>query len=214
MAQGEAIAFQVQAGMGFTVIRARYQDQKSFDQEIYIDGVQNPLGAYLDCDITTVDGSGARYGFIFTDKPRDEMERKYPELRGRGVPSNSVDDMDAGWIREDHIREAEYFEVVEEKDELLGDDAGTTILRSMTTPILVKAWEEEAAAEGKKLKRRPVVTKSVKCYTIAGDMVADETDIPGTEVPMVPWVGEVTIIDRRLWDPLESTCRHASLSIL
>lgn len=198
MAQGSAIEFQVQAGLGFTAIRARYQDQKSFDQEIYIDGIPNPLGCYGDCDAKAIDGSDYRYGFIFADHPRDEIETKYPQMKGRIAASNAVDDQDAGWLREDHVREAEYFEVVEKKDELLGDDLGATILRSQTTPSLVRRWEEEAEEKGGKLKRRDVVTKSVKCYTIVGDVVVDETDIPGTSVPIVPWVGEVTIIDQRL----------------
>ena len=40
--------------------------------------------------------------------------------------------------------------------------------------------------------------KSVKCWTIAGDIVVDEADVPGTSVPIIPWVGEVTVIEQRL----------------
>ena len=80
MAQGEAISFEVQAGLGFTVIDSDYVDQKSFDQEVRIKGCSNPLGVFLDCDAQEIDGSDARYGFIFADRPRDEMETKYPIL--------------------------------------------------------------------------------------------------------------------------------------
>ena len=60
-AQGKAIEFQVQAGMGFTHMQTDFVDQKSFDQEIYIRSVPNPLGCYL-IDSTELDGSDARGG--------------------------------------------------------------------------------------------------------------------------------------------------------
>lgn len=198
MAQGVAIGFQVQAGLGFTIIRSRYLDQKTFDQDIWLEAASNPLAVMLDCDSVELDGSDARYGFIFADRPRDEMEEKYEKLRGRGAEANAVDGKDSGWLREGHIREAEYYEVEEERDELLGDDTGTTVFRSMTPAKLVRQWEEEAAERGAKLNRRPIVRKSVRWYLIAGDIAVDETDIPGTSVPIIPWVGEVTVIDQRL----------------
>jgi hypothetical protein len=198
MKQGVAIGFQVDAGLGFTVIRSKYTDNKSFDQDIFIEAPANPLNVLLDCDAVEIDGSDARYGFIFADRPRDEMETKYPELKGRGTTANSVDGQDGGWLREDHVREAEYYEVQEDHDELLGDNDGTTVFKSMVPASLIKQWEAKAEAGGYELKRRPVVRKSVKWYKIVGDMVVDETDIPGTSVPIVPWVGEVTVIDQKL----------------
>jgi Phage P22-like portal protein len=197
MAQGMAIDFQVQAGLGFTVVDSGYVDQKSFDQEIFIKSVPNPLGCYL-CNSTELDGSDATAGFIFTDKPRAEVEKKYPQLKDRIASTNGVDDADAGWLREDYVREADYYKVIEEHDELLGDDDGNIVLRSLVPARLVKRWEQQAEDSGGKLKRRPVVTKQVKRYKIVGDICADETDIPGTSVPIVPWVGEVTTIDDRL----------------
>lgn len=198
MAQGRAIEFQVNAGLGFTTIDSDYVDQKGFDQEIYIKGVPNPLAVYLDCDAQELDGSDARYGFIFADRPRDEMEKKYPILRDRGVGANAVDGDDGGWLREDHIRESRYYEVEEKADELIGDDEGNTVLRSEAPAALVKQWEAEAEARGAKLRKRPLVTKKVRWYMIAGDIVVDEEDVPGTSIPIIPWVGEVTIIDQQL----------------
>lgn len=199
MAQGTAIEFQVQAGLGFTVIRSDYVDTDSFNQEIYIKGVPSPLSVYLDCDATEPDGSDARYGFIFADRPRDEVETKYPALKGRRIADNAVDGKDGGWLREDHIREAEYFRVIEDHDELLmNPEDGVTVFKSLPPPELVKRWEEEALGKGEKLKRRPVVRKSVKWYKIIGDIIPDQTDLPGTSVPIIPWEGEKTVIDQRL----------------
>lgn len=197
-AHGKAIEFQVQAGLGFTRIVSDYVGPDTFDQEIFIRSVPDPLACYLDPDSRELDGSDARYGFIFCDRPRDEVEAKYPKLRDKLGAQNAVDGEDGGWIRQDHIREAEYYEITETPDELLGDLDGTTILRSEATPELIKRWEEEAEAKGGALRRRDVVRHDVKWYLIVGSEIADRTDVPGTSVPIIPWMGEVTIVEQQL----------------
>jgi hypothetical protein len=160
MAQGQAIGFQVQAGLGWTFIESDYVQASpkpgpdAFNQEIYIRGCDDPLSAMLDCDCHELDGTGARYGFIFADRPIDEIEEKYPHLEGKLTVTNAVDGEDAGWIREDHAREARYYEVTEDRDELLGGDDGTTIFASEAPASLRKAWEAEHEARGSTLKSR------------------------------------------------------------
>lgn len=210
-AQGLAIEFQVDAGLGFTLIEADYvtPDPKSgpeaFNQEIKIKGVMNPMSVMLDCDCEEPDGTGARYGFVFSDRPKDETIEEHPELKGKLAYANAVDGEDAGWIREDHVRECRYYEVEETRDELLGNDEGITVFRSEVMEggkagaDLIKAWEATAEANGTKLRRREVIRKTVKCYLIIGnDVVGEPTDIPGTAVPIVPWNGRITIIEQKL----------------
>jgi portal protein len=204
MAQGQAIEFQVQAGLGWTVIESDYVEASpkpgpdAFNQEIYISGVDDPMSVILDCDCHQPDGTGARYGFRFKNKPRDEIEEKYPKLKNRLAVANAVDGEDGGWIREDHVRQAQYWEVSEDRDELLGDDDGTVQFASKIPKPMIEAWEEELEAKGQKLKRRPIIRKSVKCHLIIGNQLVETTDVPGTAVPLVPWIGEVTVIDDRL----------------
>lgn len=205
MAQGMAIEFQVDAGLGFTVIESRYVDPdptpgpEAMNQEIVINSIKNPMGVMLDCDCEEPDGTGARYGFVFSDRPKDEVTEEYPELKDRLTVSNSVDGNDAGWIRDDHVRECRYYEVKEDKDELVCDDEGVTIYRSDVPAKLFRQWEDDAEAEGKKLRRRDVIRKSLKCYLIIGnDVVGEPDDLPGTCVPIVPWNGRITLIDKRL----------------
>lgn len=204
MAQGLAIEFQVDAGLGYTLIEADYVNinpkpgPDAFNQEIYIQPIMNPMSVMLDCDCEEPDGTGARYGFIFADRPKDEVIEKYPELEGRVAVANAVDGADAGWIRDDHVRECRYYEVEENKDELLGSD-GVVVMRSKVPPDLYKRWMAEAEDRGEKLQRREVIRKAVKCYLIIGnDVIGEPDDIPGTAVPIVPWNGRVTIIDQCL----------------
>lgn len=202
MAQGMAIDFQVRAGLGFTVIESDYispnpkPGPEAFNQEIYIRSVDDPMSVMLDCDAKEPDGSDSRFGFIFTDRPKDEVIEKYPHLENKVATANAVDGADAGWIREDHVREALYYEVSEDRDELLGDDSGTTIFASQVPPKLQKQWEAEHEARGTHLKRRDIIRKSVKSHLIIGNDLIKTTDIPGTSVPIIPWCGRITVIDR------------------
>src|SRR6185312_4968562 len=204
MAQGQAISFQVRGGLGFTVIESDYVDPnpkpgpEAFNQEIYIRGVSDPMSVMLDCDCMEPDASDARYGFVFSDRPKEEVIAKYPELKGRLAIANAIDGEDAGWIRDDHVREARYYEVSEDRDELIGDSDGTTIFRSDAPAGLIKKWEAEAKEKGEPLLRRDVIRRSVKCYLIIGNDVVKVDDVPGVSVPIVPWIGEVTVIDKTL----------------
>ena len=196
-ARGVAIDFQVQAGLGFTRVDTDYVSDKSNDQDIYIRGVHNPLSCYL-CDYTVPDGSDAKAGFIFADKPREEMEEKYPWLKGIAPPINVVDDDDSGWVREDYVREALYYEVTETEDELLQSPEGTTILRSEANAALIRKWEAELKLTGEKLRRRPASKRSVHRYYFVGDRVVKDSPWPGTTVPIVPWIGQETVVNQQL----------------
>jgi len=77
-----ALSFAVRAGIGWVRLVTDYVGDDSFDQEIYIRRVLDPLTVLLDCDITTFDGSDARWGFVFSDMPKDQFKLKYRTTRG------------------------------------------------------------------------------------------------------------------------------------
>lgn len=196
-AQGQAIEQQVASGLGWTRVVTNYVDDQSFDQEIYILGIPDATSVYLDPDAQKRDGSDARYGFVFTDRPRDEVEEEYPETKFLGTTQNVISEDDvADWIKEDTIRVAEYYEIEEKADELIGTPDGQTVfLRSELGRQLRSAWLAEAEARGEPLQRRDVVTKRLKWYKIVGDKIVDRTEPPGKTIPLVPWIGEQVIID-------------------
>ena len=71
----------VDIGIGYGRLVTKYEADDSFNQEAYIEPVDDPFQVFLDPDIH-VGGNGldAKFGFVFDDVPRDEFKDAYPEL--------------------------------------------------------------------------------------------------------------------------------------
>lgn len=197
-----AIKFQVQGGIGYLRITTDYVDDTSFDQDIRIGGVADPLSIYLDPDYVESDGADARFGFEFTDMPRDEFEVQYPEFKDRMVSTALGND--EGWIAEKHVRVAGYWWREEVKDTLIvfanpltGDK--TPIKKSDTkgwSGALLEALKEQLADPA--TKTREILRHQVKWCKIVGDEIVERKDWAGETIPIIPVIGERTVIEGEL----------------
>lgn len=191
-----ATAFQVTGGIGYIRIVTAYVDERSFDQEILIRRVVDPLTVYLDPDAKEADKSDMRYAFVFEDVLKDEFDQLYPEYKDIAGAQNIVDD-EHGWIRKDYIRICEYFRKVEEEDTLYAyrdEQSGQTlhILKSELKP----APELLALIEADpRTRSRPVRVPHIEWHFIIGTEVVETKEWPGKYIPIVPVIGEEIIIE-------------------
>lgn len=183
--------FAVDAGLGYWRVVTDYADDKSFDQDIFIKAVKNPLNVYLDPDIQEADGSDARFGFVFEDISKDEFEDKYPGKEAVTWPLEAGGD---AWQTKDTIRLCEYYKIIEKQDTLCRDaNSGETFLLSeVSDPAMVKQIKADPA-----FKTRQVARRSVKWFLLAGDTVLESTDWLGRYIPIVRVVGDEVEIDGR-----------------
>ncbi len=195
-----ATTHQVQGGIGYWRVVADYAGPDSFDQEIYLKPVVDPLTVYLDPDIQAADGSDARFGIVFRRMPRDEFRLAYPELADRGSPPALGNE--EAWTDEDQIMVAEYFRKSSEDDRLVayGDPAGggglKTARLSEIKPLgkaAVKAVLDDPAT-----KVRDITEPRVEWFKIVGEEIVERRDWPGSYIPIVRVVGEETVIDGEL----------------
>jgi hypothetical protein len=193
---------QVTGGWGYWRVVTDYLDDKSFDQEIYIRRIPDPLSVYLDPDIQEFDGSDARFGFVFKDWTYDEFDAEYPDERDKSGDLPFSDDN--GWLAKDHIRVAEYFRKSDKPDELL--------LLADNSAVPKSALAKDALPDGAKpgavanvggawlpiVKTRPVTRAEIDWFKIAGDRIIERTIWPGCYIPLVRVIGEETIIEGQL----------------
>lgn len=197
-----ATIHQVQGGVGYWRLLTDYADDDSFEQEIFIQRVKNPLTIYLDPDIKELDGSDARFGFVFDDMERDDFEKKYPGWKDKLASSTLGEPADAAWNSPSKVRIAEYFRRVEMEDTLLLftdplDGEQKTVRESelsKTDRAALKKMDESV------IKRRPVTTMKVERHLIVGDTVIEEEtkEWAGRYIPIVRVIGEEIEIDGQM----------------
>lgn len=213
-----AYSFAVRAGIGYWRVQTEFIGDDTFDQDLFIRRIKNPLSVYLDPDINELDGSDARFGFVFEDCPRDEVLAKYPDLRDR-LANDVIGDDD--WITKDNIRVAEYYRKVSIKDRLVlmtepptmpdGQEnprAGqTSLVKASTVPKQIL----DLAIKAPDTKIREISRDVVEWFKIVGDQIVDEQSIeaekkggpeagpyPIPYIPIVRVIGEETVIEGRL----------------
>src|SRR6266436_902618 len=200
-----ATVSQVQGGMGYWRVCTDYISSKSRSQEIYIKRIKDARSVYLDPDITEVDGSDARFGFIFEDNPRDLYNAKYPEFKdvgGSTLFSNTSD----GWATKDIVRVAEYYRKTQKKETACSfTDPNTGKLveefYSKLTPEQKKYYDDRREYE-KDLPtiehtcfERPSVSDDIEWFKIAGNSIIDRGPWLGKYIPIVRLPGTETVID-------------------
>lgn len=189
---------QVNGGWGHWRIMTDYASEDSFDQEIYIRRIADPLSVLIDPDAHEADKSDARWGFVFTDVQRKVFKLEYPQYADLAPQSGEAWGYNdgEGWNDQDHVRIAEYYRMSEVQDELIGyPDANGDMKTSRASEL------GKLAAE---IKKRPgVVTRKIKrptieWYKIVGYEIVDQRDWVGRTVPLPMIVGDETKIDGRL----------------
>ena len=191
-----ATTFQVWGGIGWWRVVTDYANDDSFDQEIFIRRIKDPLTVYMDPDIREIEGSDAKFAFVFDDMSLEDFVQAYPKYRDKVTksPLGVTDD----WVGEDKVRVAEYFRVVEEDDKLV----------AYTDPLSGQQVIERKSKLDKELFKlvvdnpdtelRDIVDKKVEWFLIVGDEIAERQEWPGKYIPLVRVIGEETVIEGRL----------------
>lgn len=187
-----AAMHQVQGGFGWILLKTDYANNTSFNQEIFIKRCTNPLAVYLDPDAEEVDKSDARYGFIFEMVDRAEFRRRYPEYKDK-IPSDMGFGPESSWAEKDRVRVCDYYRVVEKPDTLLMTADGA-VLES----VLGKELSDKLRAEGGVVAERPTTSRVVEWHFLAGSVLCDTKIWPSKYIPIVPVIGEETLIDGKI----------------
>ena len=185
-AYSTATYHQVESGIGYVRVETDYVDGQSFDLDLFIRRIADPRSVYMDPDAKLYDKSDANFAFVFEDIPRDRYEEEFG--KEDNVAPVTLDHSD-GWNDKDHVRIAEYWRrnLNNETIHLLSD--GTTVrdsdipaeLRDQVKPMIVKS--------------REVAEPEIEWFKLAGDKVIDREEWPGKYIPIVPFIGEETVIE-------------------
>lgn len=193
IAYDTATEFAVQGGLGYWRVVTDYAHDGSFEQEIFIRRVKDPLSVHLDPDIQSADGADAKFGFVFEDVPKDEYEAMYPEADAASVtfPMSSTGDP---WLDKDHVRVCEYFRRAEKTDMLINHPLKGVMKLSAVGDA--DECKDLLADDG--VKKREITEPHFQWFKIAGDKIIDRKEWLGRYLPIVRVVGEEIVINGKV----------------
>jgi hypothetical protein len=167
-----AVDFSVKSSIGFIRIDRQYIDDDSFDQEMCIKRVVNPLGHFIDHNSTEADGSDAKFAFILDEMPLDTFKERWGDKTPVSFDKSQNEDTQG---KEEYVTVVEYFKIEENEED-------TGVLEDGT---------REKVQKGKKYKNtRKMKKREVKHYILSGEDILEETTFPGKYIPLVPVYGE------------------------
>ena len=191
LAYDTAIDCATSGGFGYFRIDLDYADDDTFDLDIRINRILNPLTIYPDAASTSADSSDWNYCFVTEMMPRDEFEEQYPNAEAIDWSPTHLDDNDQAWYDKDQVRVAEYW---------VREPINKTIYLMSTGDVVSEEIYNELQAEYEAtgielLNTRETTSHKVTQYIMNGQEVLETNEWPGKYIPIVPLYGEEIFID-------------------
>jgi len=213
IAYDTAIDHAVTSGFGFFRLGIDYVHEKSFDLELKIQRIANPLMVYWDTASVEYNASDWRYAFVSEYLPEDEFETRYPDAAKTsfdGGPQSFV-----GSLLERHIHTVEYWRKDMEPFDLVAIRAPDGSVQTLPEEELAKIARSileqggMSADEGsdedavravmalgfEEIRRRKSERPNVRRMILSGDEVLEQTEWPGRTIPICPVWGDEVIVD-------------------
>ena len=199
-----ARSWAVDGGIGYMRLVTRYESDDSFNQEVYIDPIDDPMQVFIDPDIH-VGGNAldAKFAFVFDDVPKDDFKEAYPDLytKVKGTQPLGLGSTGADARGESHVRVVEYFRRVPKKSELvsfLHEGQRWNLPRERFESLVRKREARDGILDRETTRLREVTSDEVEWYLIVGSEVVEQTVWLGKYIPILRCIGEETVIEGRL----------------
>ena len=186
-----AFDYAVRMGWGYWRVVTNYTAENSFDQDIYIEAIDDPFSVYFDPNSVSPDGSDAEKCLITSVVAKHVFREMYPDADdGVGFLPRATGDSTAEWVTKEDIRIAEYFYIVREKHDLVMLSDGTKDWADKLPPKEVMA--DAGIIE---VDRRPSFRKKVKWCKMTAMEILEEKEWAGKYIPVVPCYGAQVVIE-------------------
>jgi hypothetical protein len=186
----------VKAGWGYWRIITQYASPTSFEQEIILKRIRNPLSVFFDPYSTEPDGSDANFAFVTDDLSEDEYKVRYPDSKLASKEMwKSVGNDSPEWMPNGAARIAEYF-YKENVDEVVVQlSNGQTMLKREMADGMIDDQGQPVSI----LKERVTKVPKICWVKMNGIEILEKTEWLGIYIPIVPVLGtELDINGKRI----------------
>lgn len=192
----------VDGGVGYWRICSRFENSNSFNQELYIQQIENSMAVFYDPNTIEPDYSDAQFCFVAEQMYKVDFKREFPNASMIDW-EGSVDDFD--FNTEDKILVCDYFRIVTKKKTLVKTLDGKIMFKEdMKIPSNQGMPEGQKpikindliakGPDGKNIERETDV-KSVEWYKMTGREILEQYEWPGKYIPIIKIAGVERFVD-------------------
>lgn len=207
VAYDTALELAVSGGIGYLRIETAYACDDTFDQDILIKQVPNPLAIYGDPDSEAADSSDWDTAFVTASWTKERLEAEYPDAEAVDWKNGIYAGVEAPWRQDDdHVQVAEWWtrERVQKTILLLSDGSVVEAAVYKAQKALFDAIGVSVVAE------RQTESKKVQQRIMTGAEVLATNDWAGKYIPIVPVYGEdITVGGKRYYRSLVRDAKDA-----
>ena len=192
VAYDTALDNQASGGFGFATVDVDYACDDSFDKEIKIGAVHNPLAVDWDAFTESYDSSDWGYAFISQVMPEEKFEKKYPDKAKKSDIDMSEAYM-APWFEGKAVRLSKYYEKVSKTRKIVLLSDGNVV----DAETYAKNKDVFDLAGATVLREREAESYEIVVRLITGADILDEKRWRGSIIPVIPFWGDSFNIEGR-----------------
>ena len=197
VARDTAADFAVSSGRGYYRINTRYATDDTFDQDLIIERISNPLSVWGDPYSTAADSSDWMTAFVVDMLSEKAFKKRFPD-------SDAVDwddycqGMQEAWFDGDCVMVAEYWkrEEIDAQAFMLSDGS---VVRDDIYQEHQEMFVDDQGQPLQILAQRPIKRYKVTMHLCSGKEVLEATEWPGSYIPIIPVYGDEINVDGKRW---------------
>lgn len=171
----------IAGGFGYWRILTKETDD-SFDQEVFIEKIENQFSVYLD--------PRGNYAFIREGMTKKEFEESYPDKQVTGFSDSGQGDEYSLWYEEDKVFIAEYF-YKEKYDKTIVQCVNLTTGNTEVIELKEYITVDYLISNGYQvLQQKTKKATKVKWAKISGFEILEEGEWAGKDIPIIEVVGD------------------------
>lgn len=178
----------VRCGIGHWRVGTRYAEGETFDQEVFVERVPDPLSVTWDSGAIALDRSDAKVCYVSDMIPEADFKRQFKDKSQADFPQDA-DHSSLFWSMGDFVRIASRYTVEMKKTR-------TIALLEGGRMIEVKPGTKPGGG----IRQVRVIEEPCVYHQLmsGNDFLSDKTKLPGRYIPIVPVIGEEVAVDGRL----------------
>lgn len=192
IAYDTAIEGAVSYHVGYIRVSTDYADDASFEMDLRVERVLNPVSVYWDCYDQSADGSDANDVFVVETFSKKQFEKRWGDKAQIDWDHASWSSVNQNWKTDEKIMVAEWWHREEVDREIVllstGQAYGRDQLENDADLLEVAALIDAGQIEI--IDSRVAKSRKVTQYFVTGAEVLETNEYPGRYIPIVPVYGD------------------------